>query len=75
MTPRDESDAKSSDTLSGIKDFNLYVDGKWVLMWYDPKNNVIWTEKLDKKKPFKGNLELKVRDNVNNETIYSSVIN
>jgi hypothetical protein len=64
-----------SDALSGIKDFNLYVDGKWVLMWYDPKNNVIWTEKFDKKKPFKGNVELKVRDNVNNETIYSTVIN
>ena len=63
-----------TDALSGIKDFNLYVDGKWVLTWYDPKNDVIWSEKLDKKKPFKGNLELKVRDNVNNETVYTTVI-
>jgi len=63
-----------TDALSGIKDFNLYIDGKWVLTWYDPKNDVIWSEKLDKKKPFKGNLELKVRDNVNNETVYSTVI-
>ncbi len=64
-----------TDKLSGIKDYELKVDGVWVLMNYDPKRNFIWTEKLDKSRPFSGNLELKVRDNVNNEKVYSTTIN
>ena len=63
-----------SDDLSGIKDYELYIDEEWVLMNHDPKRNYIWTEKLDKSKPFSGKLELKVRDNVNNERIYSTTL-
>jgi len=63
-----------TDNLSGIKDYDLYIDGNWVLMNHDPKRNYIWSEKLDKSKPFSGNLELKVRDNVNNERIYTTTI-
>ena len=63
-----------TDKLSGIKDFELKVNGEWVLMNYDPKNNYLWSEKLDKTKPFTGNLELKVRDNVNNEIFYQTTL-
>ncbi len=63
-----------TDDLSGIKDYELHIGGEWVLMNYDPKRNYIWTEKLDKRKPFSGELELKVRDNVNNERIYTTTI-
>jgi hypothetical protein len=64
-----------TDDQSGIKDYELTINGQWVLMNYDPKRNYIWSEKLEKSKPFSGNLELKVRDNVNNEKIYQTTIN
>ena len=63
------------DKGSGIKDYRLLINDEWVLMNFDPKRNYIWSEKLDKSKPFNGNLELKVRDNVNNEKIYQTTIN
>jgi hypothetical protein len=63
------------DERSGIKDYELKVNDAWVLMNYDPKRNYIWSEKLDKTKPFSGKLELKVWDNVNNEKIYQTTIN
>ncbi len=64
-----------SDDLSGINDFELNIDGKWVLLNYDPKRKYCWTDKLDRSKPFKGELELKVTDNVNNVGVYMSNIN
>ncbi|MDN3670964.1 M23 family metallopeptidase [Echinicola jeungdonensis] len=53
------------DDLSGIKDFKLCVNGEWVILRYEHKHGVIWTEKLNNK-PFKGKIELSVTDNANN---------
>lgn len=64
-----------TDDLSGIKNYELRINNEWVLMNHDPKRNYIWAEKLDKSRPFNGDLELKVRDNVNNEKIYTTTIN
>ncbi|EMS33774.1 hypothetical protein C943_04093 [Mariniradius saccharolyticus AK6] len=61
------------DDKSGIKDFEARVDGKWVLMRYEHKQNVIWSEKLDKQ-PFKGEVLLKVRDQAGNEAVYRTKI-
>lgn len=69
---RDHFRCYLTDKMSGVKDYELTVDGKWVLMNYDPKRNYVWAEKLDESIPFIGKLELKVRDNVNNEKIYST---
>lgn len=63
-----------TDQMSGIKDYELKINGEWVLMNYDPKRNYIWSEKLEKSIPFQGDLELKVRDNVNNEKVYQTTI-
>ncbi len=62
------------DTRSGIKSYSLVIGGEWVLLNADPKKNYYWTEKLDKTKPFKGELELKVVDQVNNIKIYKTKI-
>ena len=64
-----------TDKHSGIKDYRLTIGGEWVLLNYDPKRDYFWSEKLDETKPFQGDLELKVVDNVNNEKIYSAKIN
>ncbi|AFK05370.1 Peptidase M23 [Emticicia oligotrophica DSM 17448] len=59
-----------SDGLSGIKNFNCYVDGEWVLMDYEYKSNRIWSIKLDESKTFHGDLKLEVTDNVGNLAVY-----
>lgn len=63
-----------TDKLSGIKSYELRINGEWVLMNHDPKRNYIWAERLDKSQDFTGNLELKVLDNVNNESVYQTTI-
>ncbi|MGF1638908.1 MAG: M23 family metallopeptidase [Cyclobacteriaceae bacterium] len=63
-----------NDQLSGIKDYELRVNGEWVLMIYDAKRKYLSSEKLDLTKPFVGKVELKVRDMVDNENIYTTQI-
>ncbi len=63
-----------SDDLSGIDKYNVYVDGEWVLMHYDAKNNFIFSEKSDPEKPFKGELLIRLTDNVGNTKEYTSNI-
>ncbi|HBH21853.1 MAG TPA: M23 family peptidase [Cytophagales bacterium] len=62
------------DELSGIKDFEVRIDGEWVLMNYDYKRNLIWSEKRNEETPFKGEMVIKVRDQVNNTKTYSTTI-
>ncbi len=71
---RDRITFYSRDNLSGIKDFHLTINNEWVLVYYDQKRNYFWTEKLDKNKPFKGEVKLSVTDMVNNEKMYTSTI-
>jgi len=59
------------DGLSGINKFEAKLNGKWLLMNYEPKRNLIWSERLDKNKPLKGEFELKVLDNAGNESNFT----
>ncbi len=65
---------KISDSMSGLKDFNLHVDGEWVLMKYDYKQNLIWSERLDNSRDFKGEVKLVITDNAGNETVFQTDI-
>lgn len=58
------------DELSGISYFEASINGEWLLMTYDYKTGVIYSERLEKTKPIRGEFELKVVDNAGNETIY-----
>ncbi|MBD8490651.1 M23 family metallopeptidase [Echinicola sp. CAU 1574] len=58
------------DNLSGIHSFEARIDGKWVILRFEHKSGVIWTEKIDKA-PFKGQFELKVTDNAGNSVVFS----
>jgi murein DD-endopeptidase MepM/ murein hydrolase activator NlpD len=53
------------DNLSGIQKFEAFVDGKWVLMSYEHKQAVIWSEKMDEQ-PLKGSVLLRVYDQAGN---------
>ncbi len=63
-----------NDDLSGIKDYKVTVNGEWVLMQYDAKNNYISSEKLDNDKPFSGEMVITITDNANNTKVYKSNI-
>jgi hypothetical protein len=65
---------KIKDNLSGIDKFEANINGKWLLMHYDPKRATIWSEKLNKDQPLKGTLTLTVTDNAGNETKYTKQI-
>ena len=56
------------DNLSGIHTFEAELNGEWLLMHYEPKRNLIWSERLDKNKPLKGTFKLKVADNAGNKS-------
>ena len=65
---------KITDDLSGIYSFEAKVNDEWLLMNYDYKSGILYSEKLEKKIPLKGDFELKVRDYSGNEQIYKQKI-
>lgn len=62
-----------SDNLSGIQSFEAQVNGKWVLMRYEHKRALIWSEKLDKQ-AFQGPVILKVTDQAGNVAEWKGTI-
>ena len=62
------------DELSGIKSFKASINGEFVLMHYEPKRKLVWSEKLNKNIPFRGRFMLEVIDNSNNGTIYTKTL-
>lgn len=54
-----------SDNLSGIKTYNLYIDGKWVLMEFEPKKGVVYHD-FDKLPNGEHTLKIEVTDGVGN---------
>ncbi len=55
-----------SDNLSGIGKIDAYLDGKWLLMQYDYKTNLIWSDPINGREPLKGHFVLEVSDKVGN---------
>ncbi len=64
---------KISDSGSGIKSYRGEINGKWILMEYNPKRNTL-TYYFDDEKLSGSNHQLKVvvTDNVNNSTTFTS---
>lgn len=58
------------DKLSGIKSFDATLNGEWILMKYEPKDNLIWIDWLNDEVIKTGDLLIKVIDNAGNETEY-----
>lgn len=56
------------DNLSGIKSFDGYINGEWVLFHYDHKKNLIWTDPTLTDLPLKGDLLIKVSDYCGNSS-------
>lgn len=58
------------DELSGIKSFEAKLNGEWVLMKYEPKDNMIWIDWLNDEMKKTGEFVLKVTDHAGNEKEY-----
>lgn len=57
---------KISDELSGIKSFNAYLNGQWVLMNYEHKTGII-TSDLPSGVTLRGDFVLHIKDNAGNK--------
>lgn len=82
LTPINVSDGKSMagiskmsfklrDNLSGIKSFNGFIDGKWILMEFDTKSASLWHTFDDRTTQGKHTLEVIVTDMKDNNRNYS----
>lgn len=62
---------KISDDITGIGSYNAYINGKWILMEYEPKENLLFFDISDIKPITETDLHFKisVKDKVNNEKI------
>src|SRR5690606_1400284 len=65
---------KISDDLSGVASFRAELNGEFLLMKFEHKTATIYSEKLDKTVPLRGELVLRVKDGVGNETIVKTKI-
>jgi murein DD-endopeptidase MepM/ murein hydrolase activator NlpD len=65
---------KVSDELTGISDYQGYIDDSWVLFEYDPKNElIVYTFDRERlKQGMEHKLVLNVRDAVGNEKVYQT---
>jgi hypothetical protein len=73
ITGRKELKISIADDFSGVKSYEPYIDGKWALFAYDPKNNVI-IYSFDEQwitKGLKHSLRLKVTDNTDNISYFN----
>ncbi|WP_199117054.1 M23 family metallopeptidase [Pedobacter sp. ASV28] len=62
---------KISDGLSGIKSFNGYIDGKWILMEFDTKTAALWHTFDERTTTGKHTFELVVVDMKDNVKRYA----
>jgi hypothetical protein len=62
------------DDLSGVRSFRCTINGEWLLMNYDAKNSVIWSEKYEESDVLDGILRLEVTDNSGNVAIFEQDI-
>jgi hypothetical protein len=72
MKPQSSIRFKVTDTLSGISEYQGFIDNSWVLFEYDPKNEII-VYTFDSERLISGGeheLELYIKDAVGNQKIY-----
>ena len=63
-----------SDNLSGINTYNGFLNGAWILMDYDAKNNLLEYVFDEKLKPGSNIFKLRVEDNVGNVKTYQATL-
>jgi hypothetical protein len=74
LTGKTQFTATIKDTFSGIRGYEMYIDGEWMLAEYDAKNDLLICrpEKTRIKENTTHALELRVTDNCGNSTVTRS---
>lgn len=65
---------KIEDDLTGIDDFRASLNGAWLLMDWDPKNNLLVYYKDEHMKAGKNTFRLEVSDAVKNSAVFNATI-
>lgn len=63
-----------SDDFSGIATYRGTLNGRWILMDYDAKNNLLEYTFDEKLLPGENNFSLEVTDNKNNRSVYKATM-
>ncbi len=58
------------DDLSGVKSFEAHLNDEWILMKYEPKDDLIWVDWLNNEMKKTGEFKLVVTDNAGNKSEY-----
>lgn len=66
---------KISDELSGISSYRATLDGDFLLMYFEPKRDLIWAVPKEENIQMQGEFILEVEDNIGNKTIYQRNLN
>lgn len=59
------------DGQSGVGSFRATLDGEWVLMNFDHKRRLIWSELKDSEQQFQGNFVLEIKDKAGNAKTFT----
>lgn len=54
------------DDLSGIKSYNVKINGEWVLMEYDAKRNLLTSKRRENTTYLRGDCQIIIEDNAGN---------
>lgn len=62
------------DRESGIGSIRATLNGKWVMMYYEHKTSLIWSEFKESTELLKGEFILEVTDNAGNKSLYKKTL-
>lgn len=62
------------DEISGIKDYEATLNGKWLLMEWDPKNELLFYDIDERLRKGENQFRLEVSDAVGNKTVYKAMV-
>jgi hypothetical protein len=65
---------KVGDDLSGLASYRAEINGQFLLLKYEHKAAMLYSERLDKNIPLSGEVVLRLKDAVGNETIFKTRI-
>jgi hypothetical protein len=75
VTNKDFLKFKVDDDFSGVKFYNGFINKKWILLEYEPKNKTLKYDFKDHEfKEAELNIEIKIEDFAGNKNNYSTKI-
>ncbi|MCS6832669.1 MAG: M23 family peptidase, partial [Flammeovirgaceae bacterium] len=70
----DEVSFYIQDKESGIKSYTATLNGEWLLMKYDAKDDFLISERKNKSQPLSGKFVLQVEDNAGNVAVFERTL-